>query len=97
MLPPGHLALDLALRLDVAVDLLAQLVRLGRVQVDLLLQDVRQPAAGHPDVVQVLHQDQRIHRGEVGRGIHLVHRFVMLAEPRTAVADWGDRWTGSGG
>src|SRR5690606_11067147 len=60
-----HLTLDLALRFHVAVDLLAELIRLGRVEVDLLLEDVREPAAGHPDVVQVLHEDQRIHGGEV--------------------------------
>ena len=79
-LAPGHLALDLALGLHVAVDLLAQLVRLGRVQVDLLLQDVRQPAAGHPHVIQVLHQDQRVHGGQIRRRVHLLHRGVMLAQ-----------------
>src|SRR4029077_21230655 len=53
---PRHLAFDLALGLDVSVDLLAELVRLGGVEVDLLLEDVRQAPAGHPHVIQVLHQ-----------------------------------------
>ena len=78
--PPRHLALDLALGLDVAIDLLAELVRLGGVEVDLLLEDVRQPPARHAHVVQVLHQDQGVHRGEVGGRVHLLHRRVMLAE-----------------
>lgn len=73
-----HLALDLALRLDIAVDLLAELVRLRCVEVDLLLEDVRQPPTGHPDMVEVLHQDERVHRGQVGRVIHLLHARIVV-------------------
>src|SRR4029078_7153339 len=76
-LAPRHLALDLAFRLDVAVYLLAELVRLRSVQMDLLLEDVRQSAAGHADVVQVLHQDQWIHRGQIRWVVHLLHGRIV--------------------
>src|SRR5436305_7659480 len=76
-LPPRHLALDLALGLDIPVDLLAQLVRLGNVEVNLLLEDVTQPAARHADVIEVLHQNQRIHRREVVRVVHLLHGGIL--------------------
>ena len=72
-LAAGHLAFDLALGLDVAVDLLAEVVRLGRVEVGLLLEHVRQAPARHPDVVEVLHQDERVHRRQVRRVVHLLH------------------------
>ena len=75
--PTRHLALDLALSLDVLVDLLAELVRLGGVEVDLLLEDVAQPSARHPDVVQVLHEHERIHRREIGRVVHLLHGRIL--------------------
>jgi hypothetical protein len=31
-------------------------------------------------VVEVLHEHERVHRREVRRGIHLLHRSVMLAQ-----------------
>jgi len=81
-LAPCHFAFDLALGLDVAVDLLPDLVRLRRVEVELLLEDVRQAAARHPDVIEVLHQDQGIHRGEVRRVVHLLHGRILARRAR---------------
>ena len=69
----GELGLDLALRFHVAVDLHAQLVGLRQVQVHLLLQDVAQASSRHPRVVEVLHQDEWIHRRQVVRVVHLLH------------------------
>ncbi len=70
---PGELGLDLPLGFHVAVDLHPQLVRLRQVEVHLLLQDVAQTAGRHPDMVEVLHEDERVHRSEVVRVVHLLH------------------------
>src|SRR5438046_2010649 len=72
-----HLALDLALGLHVAIDLLAELVRLRGVEVNLLLEDVRQAAARHADVVEVLHEHERVHRRQIGRVVHLLHAGIL--------------------
>ena len=71
--PPSHLSLELALGLHVVVDLVAELVRLGGIEVDLLLQDVGEAAGGHPAVVEVLHQDEGVHGGELGGVVHGLH------------------------
>ena len=69
----GHFGFKLALGLHVVVDLVAELVRLGGIEVDLLLQDVGEAAGGHPAVVEVLHQDEGVHGGELGGVVHGLH------------------------
>ena len=82
-LAPGHLGLYLALGLHVRVDTIAHLVGRGRVEVDLLLKDVAQAAARHPDVVQVLHQVERVHCREIAGFVHQLHGWIVLgARPR---------------
>src|SRR2546421_43091 len=72
-----HLRFDLALGLDVTVDLLAQLVRLRDVEVDLLLEDVREATAGDPHMIEVLHEHERVHRGEVAIVVHQLHGGIV--------------------
>ena len=69
----GHLGFELALGLHVMVNLVAELVRLGGIEVDLLLEDVGEAAGGHAAVVEVLHQDEGVHRGELGGVVHGLH------------------------
>ena len=71
--PPSHLGFELALGLHVVVDLVTEFVRLGGVEVDLLLQDVGEAAGSHAAVVEVLHQDEGVHGGELGRVVHGLH------------------------
>ena len=70
---PRHLRFKLAFGLHVLVDLVAELIRLGGVEVDLLLEDVGEASRGHAAVVQVLHQDEGVHGGEFGCVVHGLH------------------------
>jgi hypothetical protein len=45
--------------------------------VDLLLQHVAEAPAEHPDVVEVPHEDKRIHRRQVIGVVHQPHREEM--------------------
>ena len=78
-LAAGHLSLDLALGLYVGVDSIAQFVGRRRVEVDLLLEYVAEPPARHPDVVQILHEHERVHRRQVAGFIHQLHASIVLA------------------
>jgi len=78
-LAAGHLGLDLALSLDVLVDPIAQLVGLWRVEMNLLLEDVAQAPARHADVVEILHQHERIHSRQVAGFVHQLHGAIVWA------------------
>ena len=82
---PRHLALKLALGLNVLVDLVAELVRLGGIEVHLLLEDVGEAAGGHAAVVEVLHQDEGVHGGELGGVVHGLHVAILAEWPRSSV------------
>ena len=82
---PRHFGLQLALGLHVLVDLVAELVRLGGVEVHLLLEDVGEAPRGHAAVVQVLHEDQGVHGGELGCVVHGLHVAILAQRPRSSV------------
>ena len=71
----GHLALDHALHDHVLLDPAAELVRLWRVEVDVLLELEAQLAAEHASVVQVAAQEDLVHPPEV-----LLVEEVLVAE-----------------
>ncbi len=74
----GHLPFDLAFGLDVLVDLTPDLVRFWRVQVNLLLEDVAQSPTRHAHVIEVLREDQRVHRRKIVGVVHLLHGVARV-------------------